>query len=158
MTDAYWRSVAEKEFGKNPDGTTNNAALMLAPHDRLIMIETTAKGLKEQAKRYNVTTNEELKKKIAEWWAEQGRAKREATERETSARMARREAEIQKRKYGHVQTGDLLGMDEKPEKELLKFQSRDEELKGLFGGRGKKHRKTRKGDKKSRKAKKSRKH
>jgi hypothetical protein len=56
-------------------------------------------------------------------------------------------------RYSKVKTGDLLDLDKKeePEKDLMKFPSRDEELKGLFGGRGKKSRKG-----KSKKARKTR--
>jgi hypothetical protein len=63
--------------------------------------------------------------------------------------MAREEAD----RYSKVKTGDLLDLDKKeePEKDLMKFPSRAEELKGLFGGRGKKSRKG-----KSKKARKTR--
>jgi hypothetical protein len=151
MTDAYWRSVAEKDFGSSAYGSRESWQAMDATA-RMKWVNHRTNELKEQAKQHNVTTNEELQKKIAEWWEKHRADKAAAEVAKRRAQEARWEAERLKRQYGHVQTGDLLGLGEKPEKDLLKFQSREEELKGLFGGRGKKSRKTRK----SKKARKTR--
>jgi hypothetical protein len=88
----------------------------------------------ESAKR-EMAAHEEMKKS------------RERAETYRKQEQARKDAE----QYSKVKTGDLLGMNEKREEDLLRFPSREEELKDLFkGGRGKKSRK-------SKKAKKSRK-
>jgi hypothetical protein len=147
MTDAYWRSVAEKDWG----GNTGAVKQMTSANARLQWIGRRTSELKEQAKQFNVTTNEDLQKKIAEWWEKHHADNAAAEVAKRRAQETRWEAERLKRQYGHVQTGDLLGLSQKPEKDLMKFPSRDEELKGLFGGRGKKSRKG-----KSKKARKTR--
>lgn len=150
MTDAYWRSVAEKDFGSSTYGSPAAWQAMDA-YARMNWINARTDELKRQAKQYNVTTNEELQKKIAEWWEKHHADKAAAEVAKRRAQEAHWEAQRLKRQYGHVKTGDLLGLGEKPEKDLMKFPSRDEELKGLFGGRGKKSRKG-----KSKKARKTR--
>jgi hypothetical protein len=75
-------------------------------------------------------------------------AKREMAGHE-DMKKARDTAEA--KRYSKVKTADLLGLNEKKEKDLLTFPSREKELEGLFkGGRGKKSR-TSKKSKKSRK-------
>jgi len=90
----------------------------------------------EAAKR-EMAAHEEMKKahEMAETYRKQEQARKDAEQ------------------YSKVKTGDLLGMNEKREEDLLSFPSREEELKDLFkGGRGKKSRKS----KKSKKARKTR--
>ena len=75
------------------------------------------------------------------------------TSMESARISAERAAKKEVDRYSKVKTGDLLELNKKkePEEDLLKFPSREEELKGLFGGRGKKSRKG-----KSKKARKTR--
>jgi hypothetical protein len=155
MTDAYWRSVAEKDFGSNTHGTREAWQAMDATA-RMKWINRRTSELKEQAKQHNVTTNEELQKKIAEWWEKHHADKLRADLAKQRAQEAKWEAQRLKRQYGHVQTGDLLELDKTSDKDLMKFPSREEELKGLFGGRGKKSRKTKKSTRKARKTRRRR--
>ncbi len=150
MSSEYWQAEAQKDLSKNADGTTNVAFLQASLSNKAALVHRHATYLKERAKELGVKTMEELKQKEKDLKAEYAAKKERERYAVQQARWAQMRAEQEKRQFGHVKTDDLLGLNEKKEKDLLTFPSREKELEGLFkGGRGKKSRKGK--SKKSRK-------